>query len=127
MPQEQKKLVFRQFIDVYFQLLNMIKDQVGNHTDFKIFYRKNIMMKKTNVKLFIKTWYESMTVPHYTSIMNENKDFFMEHGTAFLPDPSFQTYFEEFKIMSLKTEGSLLEKAFNKIRELTQLSLFYYQ
>ena len=57
MDKDSKKKVFSLFISVYFELLEIIKSKFDKHKDFDIFYRKNILLKKTNIKLFIKNWY----------------------------------------------------------------------
>ena len=127
MSSDVKKQMFRKFIELYFGLLNIIKKQVGHHKDFMTFYNKNIMLKKTNIKMFIKTWYESITKMYYMKIMNENFEYFMEHGSTFLPDKSLQHYFEEFKTICINTEKIILEKAYESIQQMTQLSYMYYQ
>lgn len=127
MSTDVKKQLFRTFIDLYFDLLNTIKKHVGHHKDFMIFYKKNMLLKKTNVKMFIKTWYESITKTYYFKIMNENFEYFLEHGSNFLPDQSLQHYFQEFKAVCIDTEKAILEKAYQSIQQMTQLSFIYYQ
>ena len=54
----QKKQIVKTFVDIYFDLLNTIKEQLENkNKEFNDFYKKNLLLKKTNIKLFIKTWY----------------------------------------------------------------------
>ena len=49
-----KRELLRAFVAVYFDLLNKVKKQSENNNEFDMFYKKNIMLKKTNVKMFIK-------------------------------------------------------------------------
>ena len=53
MNKYEKKELFSKFIEQYFILLNMMKEKFNNNVDFKTFYAKNILLKKTNIKLFI--------------------------------------------------------------------------
>jgi hypothetical protein len=121
-----KKQIFHQFIDLYFQLLDLMKEAVGNHQGFKYFYKKNLMLKSTNIKRFIKTWYESITKIHFETIMSSNIEYFLKHGRSFLPNESFAQYFEEFKDYCMKTEVSVLDTAYTIVKNLTTLSWMYY-
>jgi len=114
------------FIDLYFQLLDLMKNAVGNHQGFKYFYKKNLMLKATNIKLFIKTWYESITKIHFETIMSSNLEYFLKNGKSFLPDVSFAQYFEEFKDYCTKTDDNVLVKAYTMVKNLTTLSWMYY-
>ena len=50
----QKKQIVKTFVDIYFDLLNTIKEQLENkNKEFNDFYKKNLLLKKTNIKLFI--------------------------------------------------------------------------
>ena len=79
------------------------------------------MLKSTNIKLFIKKWYESITKNHFETIMSSNLEYFLKHGKSFLPDVSFAQYFEEFKDYCTKTDNNALEKAYKMVKNLTTL------
>ena len=73
----QKKQIVKTFVDIYFDLLNTIKEQLENkNKEFNDFYKKNLLLKKTNIKLFIKTWYEYITKQYYHYIMDNNVNYF---------------------------------------------------
>ena len=127
MSLEYKKELFQKFIDIYFILLKMMKERVGYHNDFYLFYKKNKLLRKTNIKMFIKTWYESITLVYYKDLMNQPYEYFLENGSKFLPDISFQKYFNEFKQKCLQTEKEVIENAYNMVKQLTELSRIYYQ
>jgi len=46
---------------------------------FQTFYKKNYLIKQTNIKLFIKGWYDNVTCKYYDLIMGENTKEFLEH------------------------------------------------
>jgi hypothetical protein len=46
---------------------------------FNSFYRKNYIMKKTNIKIFIKTWKFAINDKYGEQIMNNNVGFFLEN------------------------------------------------
>ena len=121
-----KKQIFHQFIDLYFQLLELMKKAVGNHQGFQSFYNKNLMLKSANIKLFMKKWYESITKNHFEIIMSSNLEYFLKNGKSFLPDVSFAQYFEEFKDYCTKTDNNVLDKAYTMVKNLTTLSWMYY-
>ena len=79
------------------------------------------MLKSTNIKVFIKKWYESITKNHFETIMSSNLEYFLKHGKSFLPDVSFAQYFEEFKDYCTKTDNNALEKAYKMVKNLTTL------
>ena len=114
MSSEYKKELFQKFIDIYFILLKMMKERLGHHNDFYLFYKKNKLLRKTNIKMFIKTWYESITLVYYKDLMNQ-------------PDISFQKYFNDFKQKCLQTEKEVIESAYNMVKQLTEISRIYYQ
>ena len=51
----QKQQIFRSFINTYFEFLDFIHQHIGkDNKDFKNFYKKNKLLRKANVKIFIK-------------------------------------------------------------------------
>ena len=56
-----KTEINKEFVKTYFELLNFMKAHVTNNKDFKYFYNKNLILRKSNVKYFIKLYYERIT------------------------------------------------------------------
>jgi hypothetical protein len=132
MTQTDKKGIFKLFIQGYFDLLEFIKKYSNNNIDFKKFYMKNYLLKKTNIKLFIKTWYESITMKYYNPIMNENVDYFLnkDYGnevSSVKNQFNIQYYISYFKTVYNKLDKSLIDDFINKIKYVTQLSYIYYK
>ena len=51
-----KKDIFKLFIDNYFKFIEFLKDNCNNNSSFLKFYKKNYLLKKANVKVFIRIW-----------------------------------------------------------------------
>ena len=50
----QKKQIVKAFVDIYFDLLSTIKEQLENkNAEFNKFYAKNFVLKKTNIKILL--------------------------------------------------------------------------
>lgn len=132
MNQTEKKGIFKLFIDGYFDLLEFIKTHSNNNSDFKKFYMKNYLLKKANIKLFIKTWYESITVNYYQPIMNENVEYFLNKSydsevSNVQNQFNIKYYISYFKTIYNKLDRSLIQGFINKIKYVTQLSYIYYK
>ena len=67
----------RDFNKSYFDFLKFIEKYLKEDKNFKTFYRKNIMMKETNPKFFIKTWNEKITIHYNEQIMKRDVSFFL--------------------------------------------------
>ena len=63
-----KEFVFKNFNETYFNFLKFIKKNMDNDIKFNSFYNKNLIIKQTNIKLFIKTWYNRITKNYYHQI-----------------------------------------------------------
>ena len=72
-----KKETFSSFNKSYFNFLAFIKKNMDNDSKFNSFYLKNQIIKQTNIKLFIKTWYNRITKNYYSQVMNKDFDFFL--------------------------------------------------
>ena len=77
-----KKETFSSFNKSYFNFLLFIKQNMANDAKFNSFYFKNQIIKQTNIKLFIKTWYSRITKNYYTQVMNKDFDFFLNKSYA---------------------------------------------
>ena len=93
-----KKESFREFNRIYFEFLNFLKKYSNNNRWFSTFYQKNYVVKRANIKLLIRTWYEHIALPHNDKILNENDDFFLQYD-----------FYSESKIISTKIKGGLSE------------------
>jgi hypothetical protein len=127
----QKKQMVKTFVEIYFDLLNTIKSQLENENkEFNDFYRKNLMIKQTNVKLFIKTWYEYITKQYYHYIMDNNVDYFFsdELQTKLSTDlnVSVMKYILLVKEKYNSANNSIVESILTKIKYLTQMSYQYF-
>lgn len=74
-----KKDIFKLFNQNYFELLEFMKNYSNKNQYFNSFYRKNYIMKKTNIKIFIKTWKIAINDKYGEQIMNNNVSFFLEN------------------------------------------------
>ena len=123
------------FNKVYFEFLKFIELYLKNDTNFKSFYRKNIMMKETNPKYFIKTWFTRITYKYYNEIKVKNISFFLN-----------KDYNNDINNQSIGADSNLLLSYINKFKdsydtldentqstfvdfiyELTELSFLYYK
>ena len=122
-----KKKVFSAFIDMYFELLNFIKSKFEKHKDFNIFYQKNLLLKKTNIKLFIKTWHNSITNLYFNEIMKGDIDFFFNNVNTIVEAEYLKKYFNYFKEVYVTLDKTLIEYVIALVQKLTKLSFLYYK
>jgi hypothetical protein len=127
----QKKQMVKTFVEIYFDLLNTIKSQLENENkEFNDFYRKNLMIKQTNVKLFIKTWYEYITKQYYHYIMDNNVDYFFSDDlqTKLSTDlnVSVMKYILLVKEKYNSANNTIVESILTQIKYLTQISYQYF-
>lgn len=127
----QNKQIVRAFVDIYFDLLNTIKIQLENkNKEFNGFYNKNLMLKKTNIKLFIKTWYEYITKQYYHYIMDNNVDYFFSDELQGKLSKDFNVSVMKYIILVKEkynsSSNSIVESILTKIKYLTQMSYQYF-
>ena len=130
----EKKQIFNLFIEQYFGFLKFIKEYSKNNLDFNKFYTKNLFLKKTNIKLFIKTWYRYITQNYYQPIMNGDVDFFLSkndydnNDTKLLnSEYNFIKYINHLKQVYNSIEDNISKIFVEHIQKLTQLSFLYYK
>lgn len=129
-----KKEVFKKFNEIYFDLLKMMKENSDNNQDFKNFYNKNLFIKRTNVKLFIKVWFQSITTLYKEEILEGNIDYFIqkdfskdiENNIEFSSKYSIETYIHYFKSIYNQLETKHINDFVTNIQSLTLLSDMYY-
>ena len=127
----QKKQIVKAFVDIYFDLLNTIKTQLENkNAEFNIFYKKNLMLKQTNIKLFIKTWYEYITKQYYHYIMDNNVNYFFSDELQDKLNKDFNVSVMKYIVLIKEkynsVSNSVVESILAKIKFLTQISYQYF-
>ena len=115
----------------YFEFLNFIKDYIED-TSFKIFYRKNQIMKETNPKLFIRTWYSRIGSKYHTQVMERDISFFLNKNYENDVSDSGESnmllkYINKFKDSYDSLDEIVKEKFLNYIISLTDKSFVYYK
>lgn len=127
----QKKQIVKTFVDIYFDLLNTIKEQLENkNKEFNDFYKKNLLLKKTNIKLFIKTWYEYITKQYYHYIMDNNVNYFFSDKLQAKLNKDFNVSVMKYIVLIKEKYNSVsnfvVESILAKIKFLTQMSYQYF-
>jgi len=127
----QKKQIVKTFVDIYFDLLNTIKEQLENkNKEFNDFYKKNFLLKKTNIKLFIKTWYEYITKQYYHYIMDNNVNYFFSDELQDKLNKDFNVSVMKYIVLIKEkynsVSNSVVESILAKIKFLTQMSYQYF-
>lgn len=131
----QKQQIFRCFINTYFEFLDFIHQHIGkDNKDFKNFYKKNKLLRKANVKFFIKKWYETISIPYGKEIMNGNIDYFVnknyDHEITMSgnvgKELSIQTYIDHMKNAYHNVDQEITNKILNYIQQCTKMSVLYY-
>ena len=127
----QKKQIMKTFVTIYFDLLNTVKEQLENkNKEYNDFYKKNLMLKKTNIKLFIKTWYEYITKEYYHYIMDNNVNYFFGDELRSKLSKDFNVSVMKYIILIKEkynsVSNSVVESILGKIKFLTQASYQYF-
>lgn len=127
--------VFKKFNTTYFNFLDFIKKHIKNDLKFNAFYMKSMIIKSTNIKLIIKTWYNRITCKYYTQVMNKDLEFFMNktyiddvnnnNTSGEAPDVMLK-YIGEFKQAFPTLKDSIKEEFTNYIMSLTNYSYIYF-
>ena len=110
----------------YFDFLNFLQKQLNDPT-FKTFYRKNLIMRETNPKIFIKTWHSSITQKYYTEIMKRNISFFLTKDYSSDLPSDLLLYMNKFKSIYGTLDESIKKEFIEFMFELTDLSFVYYK
>lgn len=127
----EKKQIVKTFVVIYFDLLNTIKEQLENkNKEFNDFYKKNLLLKKTNIKLFIKTWYEYITKQYYHYIMDNNVNYFFSDELQAKLNKDFNVSVMKYIVLIKEkynsVSNSVVESILAKIKFLTQMSYQYF-
>jgi hypothetical protein len=134
--QINKMEIFSSFNKSYFNFLLFIKKNMGNDAKFNSFYMKNFIIKETNVKLFIKTWYSRITRNYYNQVMNKDFDFFLnksykddveKNNTSGEAPTVMLTYITDFKNTFPSLADTVKYEFVSFMLHLTELSFLYFK
>jgi hypothetical protein len=134
--QTNKKEIFSTFNKSYFNFLLFIKKNMGNDAKFNTFYFKNLIIKETNIKLFIKTWYSRITRNYYTQVMNKDFEFFLnksykddveKDNTSGEAPNVMLTYISDFKNTFPTLAQTVKYEFVSFMLHLTELSFLYFK
>ena len=129
------KVAFKKFVTTYFNFLDFIKKHVKNDIKFNTFYMKNLIIRETNVKLLIITWYNRITTKYYKQVMNKDLEFFLNktyvddvqnNNTSGEKPDVILKYIIEFKNAFPTLDVPIKEEFTNYIMQLTNLSYIYF-
>ncbi|ADX05845.1 hypothetical protein 162322342 [Organic Lake phycodnavirus 1] len=121
--------MFKTFNQVYFDFLTFLKKYSHDDKTFQTFYKKNYLIKQTNIKLFIKGWYDNVTCKYYDLIMGENTKEFLEHDfTQVVTSDNSNTILKYIHIFQTKNmDVSIIEEFMGFIKHLTKISYMYFK
>lgn len=131
-----KQVLFSNFNENYFNFLNFIKKHMENDSKYKSFYNKNLIIKQTNIKLIIRTWYNRITRNYYNEIMDQNFDFFLnksyeedviKDNTSGESPMLLIQYITNFKTLFPSLEVSIKNEFISYMVKLTHLSFLYFK
>ena len=131
-----RPVLFSNFNETYFNFLNFIKKNMENDKKFNLFYNKNLIIKQTNVKLIIRTWYNRITRNYYDKIMNQDFDFFLnksyeddviKDNTSGESPMLLIQYISNFKTLFPSLEESIKTEFITYMIKLTHLSFLYFK
>ena len=122
---------FKKFNTTYFDFLKFIQKYLNNDPNFKLFYRKNQIVRETNIKLFIKTWNMRINDKYYSQIINKDFDFFLnksyeEDLVKSEQETPLLKYIGDFKKVFPTLEENVKNDFLNFIIELTKSCNIYY-
>jgi hypothetical protein len=126
------KEAFTSFNKTYFSFLEFIKIYLKNDPNFKLFYRKNQIVRETNVKLIIKTWNDRITSKYYTQVTNKDFDFFLNKSyndeiTSQEKETPLLKYINDFKEIYPTLEETTKNQFLDYIVKLTNYSYIYFK
>jgi hypothetical protein len=87
---------------------------------------KNFILKRTNIKLFIKNWYTYITTQYYQKIHEGDISYFLENALQIMTSDYLKKYFLYFKQVYDTLDEGLIKNVVQKIQQLTHMSYLYY-
>ena len=127
----QQKPILKEFVNKYFDLLDFMKKYSNNNIQFIDFYKKNVMLKKANIKIFMKIWYENITINYFDRIMNDDIEYFLEKcysndiDSNIYKEYNMEQCISYMKIMYTTMNYEEINVITKHIKELTFLSYLY--
>jgi len=125
------KDTFQTFNKLYFEFLSFLKTYSDGDKLFNSFYNKNYIIKSTNIKLFIRGWYDNISSKYNDAIKDGNVSFFLNKdyvNDVFQMDKSndIVKYINFFKQNFNNFEKSVIDQFIGYVKELTKLSYMYF-
>ena len=116
----------------YFEFLKFIKQHLKDDPNFRMFYRKNKLMREANPKFFIRTWYNRIGSKYHAQVMQRDVSFFMNKNYEDDVSDSGESnmllkYINKFKESYDTLDQSIKEEFVNFIMSLTDKSFVYYK
>ena len=121
-----------EFNKEYFEFLNFIKQYLDD-PKFNAFYRKNQIVKETNPKMFIKTWYDRIGSKYHAQVMQSDISFFLNKNydndvtIAGNESNTLLVYINKFKESYDTLDEIIKAKFMYYIITLTDKSFVYYK
>ena len=120
-----------EFNKEYFEFLKFIKEHVED-SNFKTFYRKNQIVRETNPKMFIRTWYECIGSKYHAQVMKSDISFFLNKNYEEDVSTSGESnklldYINKFKESYETLDEIVKSKFLYFIITLTDKSFVYYK
>ena len=119
-----------EFNKEYFEFLKFIKEHIED-SNFKSFYRKNKIVRETNPKMFIRTWYECIGSKYHEQVMKSDISFFLNKNYEEDVSTSGESnklldYINKFKESYETLDEIIKSKFLYFIITLTDKSFVYY-
>lgn len=127
----QQKNILKEFVNKYFELLEYMKKYSNNNSQFNNFCRKNVMLRKANMKIFMKVWYENITIRYFDRIMNDDVSYFLDKcynndfDSNVYNEYNMEQCISYMKLMYNKMNQEEINLFTKYIKELTFLSYLY--
>lgn len=125
--------ISKKFVEIYFEFLEFVKSYSNKNHEFLNFYRKNKIMKKTNIGLFIKMWYTHISSIYFSPIMEGNIEFFLNKDYATEKNKMeasssniIQDCISHMKTLYENLEKDVINIFVNYMQKLTYLSALYH-
>ena len=127
----QQKNILREFVNKYFELLDYMKKYSNNNNDFNNFCRKNHMLRKANLKIFMKIWHENITIRYFDRIMDDdivyflNKTYYNDFDSSIYNEYNMDQCISYMKTIYSKMNQDEITLFTKYIKELTFLTYLY--
>lgn len=122
--------ILKKFVVTYFELLNFMKDHSKHNSKFLFFYNKNLLLRKSNIKIFIKYWYEYVTKTYHDKIMKGDLNYMFSeenyNNMNVQSNGSIMQHLIEIKTKYDRTDSDVIKSILVKVQELTSLSILYF-